>query len=230
MAAEPFFKPEPNRKLMESNELALAVVDAQFADLERRIAELDQLSDRLQVSKERIAELDGEINQVKGDVDGLERSKRISRLTSLNSARELALADDSAIVARIVSAKARVLASGRAVRNLISQVLWQLSQTRKLNATLLLETHFEIRKIPLRIADLATASRGVLQVRDWEELLTRPLRGRDEELGALYALKAKFEPVRAGVLAEENLVLKLRTAEEPAAVSEPVAESQLVEA
>ena len=215
---------------MESTQ-ALAIVDGAFTTLERRIGDLDDLTDRQHLSRQRLLDLDGEISQVKSDVDGLERSKRISRLTSLNSAKELAAGDDSKLVAAIVNAKARVLASGREVRNLIAQILFQLSQTRKLNATLLLETHFEIRKIPVRIADMATASRGVLQVRDWEEILTRPLRGRDEELGALYTLKAKFEPVRAGVLAEANLVLELRTAagQEPA-VAEPVAELEPVAA
>jgi hypothetical protein len=207
---------------MESNQSALAVVDAAFSDLERRIADLDQLSDRLQVSRERIAELDSEIGQVKGDADSLERAKRISRLTSLNSARELASADDSRLVAAIVVAKARILASGRAVRNLISEVYWQLMAARKMNATLLLETHFEIRKIPIRLSDLANAAKGVVALRNVEEMLTRPQRGQAEELSALYVLKTKFEPIRAGVLAEENLVLELRTAEEPA-VAEPAA-------
>lgn len=119
-------------------------------------------------------------------------------------------------------AKAWILESGRAARALIAQVLWQLLQARKLNATLLLEEHFLIRKIPLRIADIASTARGVVELRDLEELLTRPLRGREEELSALYALKARFEPIRAGVLNEENLVLELRTAEEPV-VSEPAA-------
>jgi hypothetical protein len=215
-----------------SNNLqALSIVDAAFLDLERKTAELDQLSDRLQTSRERIGDIDGEISQIKTDADSLERAKRISRLTSLNSARELAQADDSAIVAKIVTAKSKVLQAGRAVRNLISQVLFQLSQKRKLNAVHLLETEFVTRKIPVRIADIANNARGVVELREVEELLTRPLRGRDEELGALYTLKAKFEPVRAGVLAEENLALEIRTAagQEPA-VAEPVAESQLVEA
>jgi len=216
---------------MESNQSALAVADAAFSDLERRIAELDQLSDRLQVSRERISELDGEISQIKSDADSLERSKRISRLTSLNSAKELAAGDDSKIVAAIVVAKSQALQAGREVRNLISQVLFQLSQTRKLNATLLLEREFVVRKIPMRIADLANNARGVVELREVEELLTRPLRGRDEELGALYTLKAKFEPVRAGVLAEENLVLELRTAasKEPV-VAEPVGQLEPVAA
>ena len=87
----------------------------------------------------------------------------------------------------------------------------------------LLEREFVIRKIPFRLSDLATTARGVVELRDLEELLTRPLRGREEELSALYALKARFEPIRAGVLAEENLVLELRTGAEPA-VAEPVAE------
>jgi hypothetical protein len=215
---------------MEPNETALAIVDGAFTSLERRIAELDQLSDRLQVSRERIADLDGEVSQVKGDVDGLERSKRISRLTSLNSAKELAAGDDSKIVAAIVVAKSQALQAGREVRNLISQVLFQLSQTRKLNATLLLEREFVVRKIPMRIADLANNARGVVELREVEELLTRPLRGRDEELGALYTLKAKFEPVRAGVLAEGNLALEIRTAagQEPAVAVRAAAELETV--
>jgi hypothetical protein len=214
---------------MEPNQAALVVVDRAFTTLEKRIGDLDELTDRQQLSRERITELDGEITQVKTDADSLERSKRISRLTSLNSAREIAQADDSAIVARIVTAKARILEAGRAVRNLIGSVLWQLMQARKMNATLLLETHFEIRKVPVRLSDLANAARGVVELRNLEEILTRPQRGQAEELSALYALKARFEPIRAGVLAEENLVLELRTTEEPA-VAEHVAESQLVEA
>ena len=74
---------------MESTNLrALEIVDRQFSDLERRIAALDQLSDKLQTSRERLSELDSEITQVKTDADSLERTKRISRLTILNSARE----------------------------------------------------------------------------------------------------------------------------------------------
>jgi hypothetical protein len=221
------FNLEPNvKELMEPNQAALAIVDGAFSTLERRIGNLDQLTDRLQTSRERLADLDKEISQVKSDVDGLERSKRISRLTSLNSAKELALADDSAIVTKIVTTKARIL---EAVRNLISEVYWQLMAARKMNATLLLETHFEIRKIPIRLSDLANAARGVVELRNVEEILTRPQRGQAEELSALYALKARFEPIRAGVLAEENLVLELRTAEEPA-VAEPVAELEPVAA
>jgi hypothetical protein len=215
-----------------SNNLqALSIVDAAFLDLERKTAELDQLSDRLQTSRERIGDIDGEISQIKTDADSLERAKRISRLTSLNSAKELAQADDSRLVAAIVVAKSHVLASGRAARGLIGSVIFQLSQARKMSATLLLETHFVTRKIPVRLSDLANNARGVVELREVEELLTRPLRGRDEELGALYALKAKFDPIRAAALAEENLALILKSAEEPAVtVAEPVTESQLVEA
>jgi hypothetical protein len=215
---------------MEPNQAALAIVDGAFSDLERKIAVLDQLSDKLQTSRERIADIDNEIAQVKSDADSLERTKRISRLTSLNSARELAQADDSAIVAKIVTAKARILEAGRAVRNRISEIYWQLMQARKMAATLLLEEHFEIRKVPIRLSDLANAAKSVVELRAIEDVLTRSERGQNEELSALYVLKAKFEPIRAGILAQENLVLELRPAEEPVAVAEPVANSQLVEA
>jgi hypothetical protein len=209
---------------MESTNLrALEIVDAQFQALSDRIDALDLLSDKLQTSRERIAELDGEISQIKNDADSLERSKRISRLTSLNSAKELAAGDDSKIVAAIVVAKSQVLASGRAARGLIGSVIFQLSQARKMSATLLLETHFVTRRIPVRLSDLANNSRGVVELREIEDLLVRPLRGRDEELGALYALKAKFEPIRTAVLNQENLALELRSAEEPAAIPEPAA-------
>ena len=210
---------------MESNNnlQALSVVDRAFTDLESKIAELDQLTDRQQLSRERTAEIDGEIAQIKNDADSLERSKRISRLTSLNSARELAQADDSKLVAAIVTAKTQILEAGRAVRNLISQTLWQLLQARQMTAMLLLEEHFEIRKIPLRISDLATTAKGVVQLREIEELLTRPLRNREEEISALYTLKARFEPIRAGVLSQPNLVLELKSAEEPVAIAEPAA-------
>jgi hypothetical protein len=206
-----------------SNNLqALSVVDAAFADLERRIAALDQLTDRQQLSRERIAEIDGEIAQVKSDADSLERSKRVSRLTALNSSKEIAQADDSKIAAAIVTAKARVLESGRAVRALIAQVMWQLLEARRMSAMLLLEEHFEVRKIPLRISDLATTAKGVVQLQELEALLTWPLHNREEELSALFVLKTRFEPIRAGVLSEETLVLELRTPEEPA-VAEPAA-------
>ena len=216
---------------MESsnNHQALAIVDAQFADLERKIAVLDLWSDKLQASRERLSDIDNEIAQVKSDADSLERTKRVSRLTALNSSKEIAQADDSKIAAAIVTAKTRILEAGRAVRALIAQVLWQLLQARQMTAMLLLEEHFEIRKIPLRISDLATTAKGVVELRELEELLTRPLRGREDELSALFVLKTRFEPIRAGVLNEENLALELRTMEEPVA-SERVAESQLVEA
>jgi hypothetical protein len=214
---------------MEPNQAALAIVDGAFSDLERKIAVLDQLSDKLQTSRERIADIDNEIAQVKSDADSLERTKRIARLTSLNSARELAQADDSAIVAKIVTAKARILEAGRAVRNRISEIYWQLMQARKMAATLLLEEHFEIRKVPIRLSDLANAAKSVVELRAIEDVLTRSERGQNEELSALYVLKTKFEPIRAGILAQENLVLELRPAEEPA-VAESVTESQLVEA
>jgi hypothetical protein len=84
----------------------------------------------------------------------------------------------------------------------------------------MLEEHFEVRKIPIRLSDLANAAKGCVEIRQLEELLTRPLHG-DFELSALYVLKARFEPIRAGVLNEENLVLELRT--KPAVV-EPAAE------
>jgi hypothetical protein len=77
-----------------------------------------------------------------------------------------------------------------------------------------------VRKIPVRIADLANTARGVVEIREWEETLTRPLRNRDEEISMLFTLKTCFEPVRAAVLNETNLALELRTPEEPA-VTEP---------
>jgi hypothetical protein len=105
---------------------------------------------------------------------------------------------------------------------LIGSVLWQVLQAGKLNATLLLEEYFEIRKIPVRISDLANAAKGCVEIKQLEELLTRPLRGREEEIGALYTLETRFEPTRAAALNEENFVLELRTAEEPAII-EPAA-------
>jgi hypothetical protein len=213
---------------MEPNQGALAIVDEAFTTLERRIGDLDDLTDRQQLSRQRLVDLDGEIAQIKSD-ESLDRSKRISRLTSLNSAKELAAGDDSKLVAAIVTAKGRILQAGREVRSLISEVYWQLMQARKLNATLLLETHFEMRKIPIRLSDLANAAKGVVELRNLEEILTRPQRGQAEELSALYALKARFEPIRAGVLSEENLVLELRTAEEPA-VAEPAGQLETVAA
>jgi hypothetical protein len=147
---------------MESNRAALAIVDGAFTTLERRIGDLDQLTDRQQLSRERIAEIDGEISQIKSD-DSLERAKRVSRLTALNSSKEIARADDSRLVAAIVTAKARILASGRAVRNLISQIIFQLTQTRRLNATALLAENFEVRKFPLRPSDLANTAKALLR-------------------------------------------------------------------
>src|SRR4029077_18249847 len=117
---------------------ALAIVDAHFQALSDRIDALDRLSDRLQTSRERLSELDGEIAQIKND-DSLERTKRVSRLTALNSSKEIAQADDSKIAAAIVTAKTRVLEAGRAARALIAQVLWQLLQARQMSAMLLLE-------------------------------------------------------------------------------------------
>lgn len=214
---------------MEPNQAALAIVDGAFTTLERRIADLDDLTDRQQLSRQRLVELDGEIAQIKSD-DSLDRSKRISRLTSLNSAKELAAGGDSKIIAAIVTAKGQILQAGRAARNVISEIYWQLMAARKLSATLLLEEHFELRKVPLRIADMANAAKGVVALRAVEEILTRPLRGQEQELSALYALKARFEPIRAGVLAQENLVLELRTSEESAEVAEPAGQLQPVAA
>jgi len=205
---------------MESNQAALAIVDAAFSDLERKIAELDRLSDDLQTSRENIQKLDAESDRIKNDADGLERSKRVSKLTALNGSLEIEKSDNSRLVSAIQAAKARVVESGRAVRNLISSVLFQLSQTRKLNAVALLEREFVVRKIPLRLTDLATTARGVVETREWEETLTKPSRDREEEIGSLFSLKARFEPIRTAVLNEENLVLELRTAAEPA-VTEP---------
>jgi hypothetical protein len=207
---------------MESNQSALAIVDAAFSDLERKIAELDRLSDDLQTSRENIQKLDAESDRIKNDADGLERSKRVSKLTALNGSLEIEKSDNSRLVSAIQAAKARVVESGRAVRNLIAQILFQLSQTRKLNAVALLEKHFVVRKIPLRLTDLATTARGVVETREWEETLTKPSRDREEEIGSLFSLKARFEPIRTAVLNEENLVLELRTAEEPV-VPEPAA-------
>ena len=207
---------------MESNQSALAIVDAAFSDLERKIAELDRLSDDLQTSRENIQKLDAESDRIKNDADGLERSKRVSKLTALNGSLEIEKSDNSRLVSAIQAAKARVVESGRAVRNLIAQILFQLSQTRKLNAVALLEKHFVVRKIPLRLTDLATTARGVVETREWEETLTKPSRDREEEIGSLFSLKASFEPIRTAVLNEENLVLELRTAEEPV-VPEPAA-------
>jgi hypothetical protein len=215
---------EPNNNLQ-----ALSVVDRSFANLAQCIDALDLWSDKLQASRSRLSEIDGEISQIKTDAESLERSKRISRLSSLNSAREIAQADDSAIVAKIVIAKSRVVEAGRTSRNLIGSILFQLAQVRKLNAMALLEKHFEIRKIPVRLADIANNARNVVQTREWEETLTKPSRNRDEEIGSLYVLKAKFEPVRVAVLNEENLALELpQTATEELAVAEPAAELQPV--
>jgi hypothetical protein len=222
MAAEPFFKPEPNRKLMESNELALAVVDAQFADLERKIAALDRLTDDLQTSRVNIQKLDAEADRLINDSDNLERSKRASKLSILNASLEIERSDNSRIIAAIQSAKTKVLASGRAARELIGRVLWQLLQTRRLNATLMLERELVIRKVPVRLSDLANTARGVVELRDIEETLTRPLRNRDEEISMLYTLKTRYHPVHEACLGEANLALELRTAEEPV-VSEPAA-------
>jgi hypothetical protein len=212
---------------MENNLRALEVVDRAFSDLERRITELDQLSDKLETSRENIQKLGAEADRLKDDSDNLERSKRVSKLTALNGSLEIERSDNSRIIAAIQAAKSNVIAAGRAVRNLISSILFQLTQTRKLNAVALLEKHFEIRKIPMRLADLASTARGVVEIREWEETLTRPLRNRDEEIGILFSLKARFEPIRSAVLNEENLTLELRAAEEsepgPAAELQPVA-------
>ena len=113
---------------------------------------------------------------------------------------EAAQADDSKIVAAIVTAKSHVLASGRAARELIGSVVFQRMQTRRLNATALLAEHFEVRKIQLRLSELANAAKGVVELREIEDLLTRPLRNQAEELGALFVLKVKFAPIREACL------------------------------
>jgi hypothetical protein len=74
--------------------------------------------------------------------------------------------------------------------------LFQLWQTRKLNAVLLLETEFVTRKVPIRISDLANAAKGCVEIKQLEETLTRPLRNRDEEISMLYVLKTRFQPSR----------------------------------
>jgi|SRR5271166_87268 len=202
---------------MESNNnlQALCVVDAAFSDLERKIAELDRLTDDWQTSRENIQKLDAEADRLKNDSDNLERAKRASKLSVLNASLEIERSDNSRTTAAIQSAKSNVIAAGRNVRTLISTVLWQLLQAQKMRYTVLLDEQFCLRKIPIRVSDLANADRDVVVLKKMEELLTRPLRG-DEELGALFVLKTRFAPVRTGVSNEENLVLDLKPAKEPA--------------
>ena len=54
---------------------------------------------------------------------------------------------------------------------------------------ILLEREFGLRKIPVRASDLANTGRDVIALKEIEELLTRPLRGRDEELGRFYVIE-----------------------------------------
>jgi hypothetical protein len=209
---------------MEStNHEALAAIDAQFADLERKIAALDRLTDDLQTSRENIQKLDAEADRLKNDSDNLERAKRASKLSVLNASLEIERSDNSRIIAAIQAAKSDVIATGRGVRTLISTVLFQLLQAQKMRYTLLLDRELCLRKVPLRASDLANAGRDVVALKEIEDLLTRPLRGQDQELGALFALKPRFETVRTMIANEANLVLDLPTAEEPA-VAEPAAE------
>jgi hypothetical protein len=207
-----------------SNSLeALAVVEAAFADLDRKIGNLDRLADKLQTSQENLAKLEAEALQIKNDVDGLERAKRVQKLNVLQGSIEIEKGDNTRLLLAVQAAKSDILAAGRNVRSLISRVIYQLSRTRKMNATLLLETHFVVRKIPIRLSDLANNARGVVELREAEEILTRPKRG-DEELSALFVLKVKYAPIHAAVLREENLVLEgFQTAEEPVAITEPAA-------
>jgi hypothetical protein len=208
---------------MESTKLrALEIVDAAFADLARKIAGLDRLTDDLQTSRENIQKLETESARIKNDVDGLERSKRVSKLATLNGSLEIEKSDNSRLLLAIQTTKANVLADGRGVRTLISTVLWQLLQAQKMRYTLLFDRELCLRKVPIRASDLANAGRDVVAVKELEDVLCRPKRG-DEELSTLYTLKVKFEPVRAMILAEPNLGLEIRNPEEPA-VAEPAGE------
>jgi hypothetical protein len=210
-------------KTMESTNLrALEIVDGAFADLARKIAGLDRLTDDLQTSRENIQKLEAESVRIKNDVDGLERSKRVSKLAALNGSLEIEKSDNSRLLLAIQTAKSNVLAAGRGVRTLISTVLWQLLQAQKMRYTLLFDRELCLRKVPIRASDLANAGRDVVAVKELEDVLCRPKRG-DEELSTLYTLKVKFEPVRAMILAEPNLALEIRNPEEPA-VAEPAGE------
>lgn len=90
-----------------SNEEILSNVDQQVTRVESELSRLDELQKNLRVSRDTVGKLSLENKRIRENVDGLEKSKRVTKLQS--NAASISLEENDALIERSIAAARELL-------------------------------------------------------------------------------------------------------------------------
>jgi hypothetical protein len=209
------------------NEQVLDLVDEQVSKVESELCRLAGLQEDLHASRDTVGKLSLENKRIRDNVDGLDKSKRITKLQSNAAAISLEENDALIIERSIAAAKSRVVSLGQVTKSSCAEILWALSTARRSAAKATLEKLLDYALLGAVGQNLEAYARSVVELRDLEFFFGYSATAKEPEymISLLGQLREKFSLLRTMCETEADLAIPpiavARSVEEPAAEYEP---------
>jgi predicted RNase H-like nuclease (RuvC/YqgF family) len=206
------------------NEQVLDLVDEQVSKVESELSRLAGLQEDLHASRDTVGKLSLENKRLRDNVDGLDKSKRVTKLQSNAAAISLEENDALTIERSIAATRERVTSLGQATKSSCAEILWALSAQRRSNARTALESVLDFTHVGAFGQSLELSARSVLELKDLEYYFRYSATAKDAGylISLLGQLRENFSELRTRCELEPSLIIP------PVAVAPPV-ESPIAE-
>jgi hypothetical protein len=213
--------PMTERERQNANKQVLDLVDEQVVLVESELARIGTLQEDLHAAREAVGRLGLENKRIRDNVDGLSKSKRVSKLQDNAAAISLEENDALMIERSIEAAKAHVIGLGRGAKSSASEVLWALSTARRVSARDALERLLDFSLVGAAGEKLEDCARPVLALKDLQYFFghSETLKAPDYQIALLHQLRENFSQVRAMCETEPSLAIPPITVVKPAEVA-----------
>jgi hypothetical protein len=203
---------------LTGNEQVLDLVGEQVAKVESELTRLAGLEEALHASRDTVGKLSLENKRIRDNVDGLNKSKRITKLQSNAAAISLEENDALIIERSIAAAKSRVVSLGQATKSLCSEVVWALSTARRSAAKATLEKLLDYALLGAVGQNLEACARSVVELKDLEYYFGYSATAKDAGylISLLGQLRENFSELRSRCEAEPSLAIPPIATAQPA--------------
>jgi hypothetical protein len=209
---------ETERKIR--NEQVLEIANLQVAEIEAELDRLGQFEKDLDTVRGTVGKLNAENSKLRSNEDALEKSKRLVRLRDNLTAIDLEENDAQRIETDIKATRARIVSLGRATLSFIAEILWALTNARRLAAKVALEELLDFSLVGAIGDGIKAYARSVLALQPLDHFFDNPAADPDRMIASMRLLRGQFETLRQLCETEPLLAFPLPARVQPAA--EPV--------
>jgi hypothetical protein len=211
---------ETERKIR--NEQVLEIANLQVAKVEAELARLDQLGNDLNAVRGTVGKLNTENSKLRSNEDSLEKSKRLVKLRDNLTAIDLEENDARRIETDLKATKARIVSLGRSILSSVAEILWHLTNARRLAAKAALEELLDFSLVGPIGDGIEGSARSVLALKPLDHFFDNSISDPDRMIASMRLLRGQFEALRALCETEPLLTLLLPARAEPVTELVPV--------